>query len=128
MEPAVALRHIAYLLERDGAETYKVRAFRKAAASVDEIDPERLQALAESGNLRTVPNVGDTTARVIAEAVAGKVPSYLEQLESAGWVAVTPAATALRKQLKGDCHSHSDWSDGGSPIAEMAETAAGTGP
>ena len=29
--------------------------------------------------------------------------------------------------LRGDCHSHSDWSDGGSPIAEMAEAAAELG-
>jgi putative hydrolase len=125
--PAAALRRIAYLLERDGAETYKVRAFRKAAASVDEIDPDRLELLASSGNLKTVANVGDTTARVIAEAVAGKVPSYLEQIESAGWVSISPEALALRDKLKGDCHSHSDWSDGGSPIAEMAETAAEMG-
>jgi NAD+ kinase len=30
---------------------------------------------------------------------------------------------ALRALLRGDCHVHSDWSDGGSPIREMAETA-----
>ena len=29
--------------------------------------------------------------------------------------------------LQGDCHSHSDWSDGGSPIREMAEAATGLG-
>jgi putative hydrolase len=29
----------------------------------------------------------------------------------------------LCSALKGDCHVHSDWSDGGSPIREMAETA-----
>ena len=32
-------------------------------------------------------------------------------------------AAALLEQLQGDCHSHSDWSDGGSPIREMAEAA-----
>ena len=30
-------------------------------------------------------------------------------------------------QLRGDCHSHSDWSDGGSPIREMAEAARALG-
>ena len=29
----------------------------------------------------------------------------------------------LRARLRGDLHSHSDWSDGGSPIEEMAFTA-----
>jgi putative hydrolase len=33
-----------------------------------------------------------------------------------------PAASLL-SSLRGDCHSHSDWSDGGSPILEMAEAA-----
>jgi putative hydrolase len=30
---------------------------------------------------------------------------------------------AVRSRLRGDLHSHSDWSDGGSPIEEMAFTA-----
>jgi putative hydrolase len=127
MQAAWALRRIAYLLERDGADTYKVRAFRKAAVSVDELDPGRLEQLASAGNLKAVSNVGETTARVIAEAVAGKVPGYLEQLESAGWITFSRQALAIREMLKGDCHSHSDWSDGGSPIREMAETAAELG-
>ena len=29
----------------------------------------------------------------------------------------------MRAALRGDLHSHSDWSDGGSPIEEMAFTA-----
>jgi putative hydrolase len=64
---------------------------------------------------------------VIAEAVAGKVPAYLEELEATDTVSLSGEAQALRQRLKGDCHSHSDWSDGGSPILEMAETAAGLG-
>ncbi len=33
----------------------------------------------------------------------------------------------LLESLRGDCHSHSDWSDGGSPIREMAEAARDLG-
>jgi putative hydrolase len=33
----------------------------------------------------------------------------------------------LRAELRGDCHTHSDWSDGGSPIREMADTARALG-
>ncbi len=33
----------------------------------------------------------------------------------------------LRTALRGDCHTHSDWSDGGSPIEEMALAAVELG-
>ena len=35
--------------------------------------------------------------------------------------------SALRAALRGDCHTHSDWSDGGSPPDEMAEAARDLG-
>ena len=71
--------------------------------------------------------MGDTTARVIAEAVAGETPTYLLHLEEEAEPALTGPAAQLRNLLRGDCHSHSDWSDGGSPIAEMADAAAALG-
>src|SRR5205814_351297 len=40
---------------------------------------------------------------------------------------VVEAGGELRAALRGDCHTHSDWSDGGSPIREMAETARDLG-
>jgi putative hydrolase len=40
---------------------------------------------------------------------------------------VAEGAAALRAALRGDCHSHSTWSDGGSPIEEMAEAARDLG-
>ena len=127
VDPVVALRRIAYLLETDRAESYKVRAFRRAAATVSEMDPELLARRASSGRLTDLPGVGDTTARVIAEAVAGETPAYLRHLEEQERPTLTGRAAELRSLLRGDCHSHSDWSDGGSPIAEMAEAAAALG-
>ena len=70
MEPADALRRIAYLLERDGAESYKVRAFRKAAAAIAGMPVDALAAMAPS-RLQGIPDVGKTSAQVIAEAAGG---------------------------------------------------------
>jgi putative hydrolase len=127
VDPVAALRRIAYLLEESRAESYKVRAFRRAAATLNEVDPADVARRASSGRLTDLPGVGDTTARVIAEALAGDTPSYLLHLEEERKPPPTGRASELRAMLRGDCHSHSDWSDGGSPIAEMAEAAAALG-
>jgi putative hydrolase len=40
---------------------------------------------------------------------------------------LSQTATELRSAVQGDCHSHSDWSDGGSPVRVMGEAAASLG-
>ena len=123
--PATALREIAFQLERAGAPTYRVRAFRRAAQVVAGLPAGELERRLGDGSLRTLNGIGETTAEVISQAAAGQQPDYLTRL-----LAETPEAaapTAMRAALRGDCHTHSDWSDGGSPPAEMAEAARALG-
>ncbi|QFU93123.1 PHP domain-containing protein [Amycolatopsis sp. YIM 10] len=122
MEPSRALRDIAYELEKRGEPTYRVRAFRNAASVVDKLTPERLAELARTGRLTALKGIGAATASVIEDVLAGNVPEYLRKVE-AEEAPELPDGGELLPALRGDCHTHSDWSDGGSPIAEMAEAA-----
>ena len=57
------------------------------------------------------------------------MPEYLTKLEAtyAELIPLADDVAEFRAALRGDLHLHSDWSDGGSPIEEMARAAAALG-
>lgn len=123
MDAVDALNEIAFWLERELAPTFKVQAFRKAAQIIEGLDPEELAARARDGRLKRTKGIGDRTFQVIRQALEGEVPEYLSGLRSRGLQPLTAGGQELHASLRGDLHSHSDWSDGGSPIGAMADAA-----
>ena len=90
-------------------------------------DPARWATRSPSGcgqgTLRELPGIGASTAEVIEAAVEGRMPARLAKLEREVGGPLVQGGEEVRARLRGDLHSHSDWSDGGSPIEEMAFTA-----
>jgi len=116
------MREIAYLMERVLAEPYRVRAFRAAADVVASLTPDEFDARAKAGTWKELSGLGETTATVVAQAVAGRVPDRLAKLRAeAGPLAI--GGLDLLKQLRGDLHTHTEASDGSATI-EVSRAAA----
>jgi putative hydrolase len=106
-----------------------VQAFRTAAAVVDALTADELDRRIRTGTLKDLKGIGPKTATAITQAHKGETPEYLAKLEEdfADVVPLADDVAKFRAALKGDLHAHSDWSDGGSPIRDMAEAAIALG-
>ncbi|MGH9134618.1 MAG: PHP domain-containing protein [Ilumatobacteraceae bacterium] len=127
MSPEQALLRVVHCLDRMHEKGFRAKAFARALDVVRNTPPDELAARAADDTLTELDGIGDSSARVIVEALRGDVPAYLSKLEGESNVAITPEGERYRDALRGDCHLHSTWSDGGALIEDMAATAIGLG-
>lgn len=123
MDAVEALSEIGFWLERERASSHRVEAFRRAATAIAGLSRTELAERVSSGALKRTKGIGDRTFGVIGQAVAGEVPDYLADLRERSGGPLVASGAELRAQLRGDLHTHSNWSDGGSSIDEMARAA-----
>lgn len=121
-----ALRQAIYFLDRELAPSQKVRAFVRAIDVVDTLDDGELKKRSQSGTLTELEGIGKSTGSVIEAAVLGEPNTYLSDLERRSEISIGQGAD-LRAALRGDCHAHSTWSDGGATVREMALAAQALG-
>jgi putative hydrolase len=127
-EAAAVLAEIAYRLRHDPEQSFRARAYGNAAATLNQLKPNLAELRAE-GRLESIPGIGSGIAKVLVELLDTGTSTYAEKLrEAAGEpVASPPGAGVNVAQLKGDLHSHTDWSDGGATVLAMARAAQARG-
>jgi putative hydrolase len=125
--PTEALDRVVHYLDRAHEGGFKAKAFVRARDVVRNTDPAEIERRAARRTLTELDGIGPSTAKVITEALAGGAPAYLTKLEAETRVPITPEGARYRTALRGDCHLHSTWSDGGATIEAMAATARDIG-
>ena len=117
-----ALAETAFLLERSHAESHRTQAFRRAQGVIAALSTQEFAQRLASGTLQELPGIGKATGEIIRVAASGDQPAYLQRVRQEA--PPDPAGgEAIVRALRGDLHAHSDWSDGGSSIEEMAHPA-----
>ena len=127
MTPVESLERVVHCLDRAFDTGPKVKAFGRALEVLREIPADEIVSRARAGTLAELPAIGDSTAKIITQALAGETPDYLTKLEAETVVPITSEGALIRSNLKGDLHSHSVWSDGGAVIEKMVQTAKSLG-
>ncbi len=126
MTPVEALERVVHCLDRAHETGFKTKAFVRALEVVRAIPPDELATRATAGTLTDLEGIGDSTARLITETLHGDT-SYVDKIEAETHVKLTDGGSRYRAALRGDCHMHSLWSDGGATIEAMARTARALG-
>ncbi len=126
MDPITQLRRAIYYLDRELAPATKVRAFQRAIEVVNDVGPAEVERRVAAGTLTELAGIGASTGAVIAAAVRGEDGDYLRKLDERSRIEMQ-AGVAIRQALRGDCHSHTVWSDGGATVRDMAVAARALG-
>lgn len=124
MDPVVALRQIAYYKDRAREDPRRVMAYRNAADVVEALSEAERDRHGMANSWQSLPRIGPKTAKVIAQAWAGREPDVLTELRAN---ASDLGGGDIRAALRGDLHVHSNWSDGSAPIEEMMFAARDLG-
>ena len=128
MRPDALLEQAMHYFDRAHDSGFKAKAFGRALDVVRSTPDDELEQRADAGTLTELDGIGETTAALIAAAIRGDadVP-YLRELDASTQVPITPEGRRYRDALRGDCHLHSRWSDGGAEVEAMAATAIALG-
>ena len=118
---------MVHCLDRAHDTGFKSKAFVRALEVARALPADELTHRAQADTLTELDGIGDSSAKVIQQALAGGAVAYLTDLEAKTQVPVTPAGAIYRGALLGDLHMHSRWSDGGATIEAMARTAIALG-
>jgi putative hydrolase len=122
-----AIDRAVALLDRGLAEPYRVAAFTKAKPRVAAFTDDELWSMVHDRTLTELPGIGASIGALIDDAINERPSAYLAKLDAETKVASTPEGAAIMATLQGDLHVHTDWSDGGASITEMARAAAALG-
>jgi putative hydrolase len=125
--PVAALERVVHCLDRAHDTGFKAKAFVRALDVVRTLPAEELASRAAAHTLTELDGIGESSAAVITQALAGGDIEYLADLEARTQVPLTEGGARYRQALRGDLHMHSRWSDGGATIEAMAHTAIALG-
>ncbi|MBI4882586.1 MAG: PHP domain-containing protein [Actinobacteria bacterium] len=127
MTPVAALERVVHCLDRAHDTGFKTKAFVRALEVARSLSADELAQRAAADTLTELDGIGDSSATVIRQALAGGEVAYLADLEAKTQLPITAAGAVYRDALLGDLHMHSRWSDGGATIEAMARTAMAIG-
>lgn len=81
-EIAAGFDHLADLLEIEGANPFRVRAYRRAARTIEDLPRSAAEMIAGGEDLTELPGIGDDLAAKIAEFVATKHLGVLDEAKA----------------------------------------------
>jgi DNA polymerase (family 10) len=80
LEISFVFNQIADLLEIQGANPFRIRAYRRAALNIEGLT-DNIETIARQGATRSIPGIGEDLARKIDEYLQNGVIEFHEQLK-----------------------------------------------